>query len=781
MVALPYINSKDVKAALEDLNRAPNEQSFAGLQRLLLVDLRMSQPGLPKSDRLRDFAMREVLVDLMTAGYRDQRAVFNLPPPNLHATIDRAVADLAADSRIDAPDLLAWSVLYYRYVRADLNLAVEMVAERLGLSTRSITRSTDNGVELLTNRLIQAEEHARVDQLRRSLYAALPVSADVTLLGRDGWLNQALERLPTLAPCHFLVTGAAGIGKTMVVQKLMQQLIDDQRLEHLIWIDHPRSVRSVRQQLVEALLREDGAISLRDYCLRFKVAVVLDGIEAAATDRSAFDGLLRDLGAALVGLINRTPVQLATVAAHLPVAELTQADAYALVRQNLPYDEADQWVEIAPYLYEQVGGSPMALKLGVGMLDHLDGLSAAVIGEWFGRLFNDFSAAEQRVWCALALFPQAAPLSDLHRLWEVTPELAHVLIRHHLAESAGTQSCILLEPARDYLRQRYDLADDVRSLFDGLVASLQPSTAPFDLLEYMLACGLPSLDPVIRENWIKALWPEGIKRGHWARWREILEDHGGQRGLVDVSLRIAYGICLRRLGDWPGAQQVFTSVVKDTGAVGDFPGQARALIEWAILAQYQGDYQQAGMMLGQVRRYAERASDGELLDSLHLQEARLAIQAQRGVEAADLLDKLPETPSVLALRSEAQLVLKHYPACRSLAERVLALITDDLVTAASLNTIIGRSYEAQRDFDRARVYFTEAVTLFQRANDGFGLARAQTNLAAALIHLGREGGWLQQASDLLAQAEQAQRQLGDKVGLSATRHNQSILVGDFPR
>ena len=94
-----------------------------------------------------------------------------------------------------------------------------------------------------------------------------------------------------------------------------------------------------------------------------------------------------------------------------------------------------------------------------------------------------------------------------------------------------------------------------------------------------------------------------------------------------------------------------------------------------------------------------------------------------------------------------------------------------VLTIGGVNLGGDRSYQEQQDYEKAHTYLTDAVTLLQRLDDIFRLARAQTNLAAVLIELRR----FADAGMLLKEAMRVQSRLGDKVGLSATRHNQSVL------
>ena len=358
----PYISRADVAKALKGLLHSIREPDFTALHHLLLVDLLVTSPDMPNGDGIRDFAVRELLVTEITYALSDHRHMLRLDPPYERADRHEARSAIASDSQIGSVSLMAWSMLYYRYVRTDLSFSVETLAETVGADPHTINRYFNVGVRLLTQRLFKVEQEARRAQLQRRLYGALPFSVPVHLIGRDELLHYAEDLLVSLSPCHLQITGATGIGKTMFGQELVRRLIDSETLDQVVWLDQPKSVQYVREQLTELLLREGGEIVLRDYLQTFRVAVVVDGIDAMAADHGAVNALLRDLGAALVCLINRAYVPLETVAAHLVLPELERQDAYRLLAETLRLNhsaEAAYWDEIALELYERVGVIPL--------------------------------------------------------------------------------------------------------------------------------------------------------------------------------------------------------------------------------------------------------------------------------------------------------------------------------------------------------------------------------------------------------------------------------------
>ncbi len=781
-MAVPYISRKDVEAALHSLIYTTREPDTDALSQLLLVDLRVSAPTMPASDEARRLALRELLAEEISTALSEQRAFFGLDRADDRESVDQALELIAGDRDAGAALLLAWSLLYYRYVRADLDFAVEALARAYGIETRTITRYGNYGTRVLTHRLIQRERAARRDQKLRRLLTALPYSTALPLIGREQLLDDLEQRLRNLSPCHVLVTGVSGIGKTSLVQELLRRFIERDQLDQLIWIEAPPSMQFVRERLAETLLHEGGAVNLREYLLIYRVAVVIDeagGLELSAGD---WEGLLRDLGAAVVVFITPVLTRMIPFALRVTLPEIDAAAADQLMVDLL---RSDPTVELDPHDLEaiahdlagRVGGNPLALRLAATQWDRPDweAISQTVQTDLFDRVFDALNSGQQRLWGALALFSHPIQRLELLALWQFDRAEVDALIQQHVIETNGAE-LTLVGAARAYIKAHYASSPVVHALLDALIDEMKTGAAALEVIEQVLLTGFPTISPTRRISWSRAHWQTGLQRGSWATWRAILE-LSAHNEAADPELRLAYGVCLRRLSDWAGAQQVFYQVVTDCGRTGQFALQASAFVEWAILAKYQGDFRQARTLLDQAKRYGQRTQASDLLERVSQQEAQLLIQQGRGTEAYQLLIALPETGQSLALQSEAQLLLENFKLCLTLANRALTLLDDDRVTEASLHTIIGRAQRRQGDLPGARRELTQVVTLLERLGELFELARAKTNLAAVLISLDER----REASLLLADAEQVQMKLGDKVGLRVTRRNRDILGGYFAR
>ncbi len=777
MPAVPYISREDVSATLGGLIHFSTKPEPNSLRHLLLVDLRITTPHAPESDLIRDYAVREILVSEITAALNEHRAIFKLRPLEVHADIQEVVQEAAQAVAQSAPELLIWSLLYYRFVRSDLGFTVERLSELLALHPRSIPRYQNEGIELLTARLIHAEQNARVAQNRRRLYAALPYSGSLRLYGRDDLLRETHKKLGELSPPHLLITGSVGVGKTAFTQELLRLEIEAGSLDRILWIDHPVTAAFVSQHISETLFQEGSSVTLREYLLLFRIAVVLDGADRLFSDDTALHELLQDLGGALVCITNLTYRPLKGINLHLALPEIDRNAARRLVSDLSLHEDIDTAAQLSDALYARVGGNPLALKLGAGLWATDEPWASVAHDLTFhvlSLIYRGLGNKAQRAWCLLALCrTEVTPVTLAS--WNVALDAITLLRRHELVEGRVTDGARLLDAAGDFIQQQYQMDEAVTWQIDQLVEQVAQAENALALVEQILVSGFPPVSHALRTGWLKRYCWEGMQANHWALWRALLEQYLLETPMPDFMLRIAHGVCLRRLNEWESAGQVFHSVIRDAGSAGRFTEQGRALVEWGVLSGYQGAFKQAAQKIEQAKLFAQRAKDSDLLTEVWLQEAYLLVLQGDGAAALDTLRHTRENARSLALQSEAQLVLGAFEACRALAERALRLGNNDLINSARLFTLIGRSFQAQNALAQAQQHLTYAVTLLERSDDLFSLARAQTNLAAVLISSER----FTDASALLARAEQVQGQLGDRVGLSVTRHNRTLLASRF--
>lgn len=755
----PYLRRESVVRHLDSL--LYDSQSASQLTRewagLLIVEQIANQLPHADPDLRHEYAVRDLLTGMIATAYADVRRALSLAPPDVKLTVKAVERWLQADAAPRNPALLGWSLLYHRYIRADLDLNVNQLAGWISVGERTFRRYQAYAVRLLTYRLIQAEYDARHERKQRHLLTALPPVPARRLIGRE-W-ESALHLLDQHA--HLLITGVSGVGKTAFAHVLVRRLIESNRVDAVLWLDQPRSLWEVVDEIAHLFQIDPPALAER--LLATRLALVLDGVRV---DGFELAPLLRALSAACVIVVADQTIPFDGAA--LMLRELTADQTTALVRDLFQqYGVDDDVRAVSDYLYSRLGGNPGALKTMIAgwALDDWMRVEQQVTHHLFGRLYQSFTPTAQLVWTAFAVTPRLSADEIIALADE--DALSH-LLRAHLLERQGDAYAISLGGASDYVRHVVS--------FDPLLRQIEAAnpSAVCGVAAAILAGGFPALDVDARLRWARRFGTRGIERGHIGRWRLILESLVRDGAALDSSLRALYGVILRRLGDWDGAEAVFLDVTAELGRVGQFRDQALVLLEWSLAAKRKGDYRHALNLIEQAGKL--RRKEDDLRGRLALLEAHIWVEAGEAERALRLLAGFPEPLSVrlLIVKSEAYLSLGEYAVSRQYAEAALRLIEagrSDLVTQASLYTTSGRAYEGEGDLAAAESAFSRVVSILEQAEDAYALARAQTNLAALLI---KRHGYAD-ARRLLNAAESVQVKLGDQVGLMTTRHNRAIL------
>jgi len=228
-------------------------------------------------------------------------------------------------------------------------------------------------------------------------------------------------------------------------------------------------------------------------------------------------------------------------------------------------------------------------------------------------------------------------------------------------------------------------------------------------------------------------------------------------------------VCLRRLGQLTTARELIEQIISDTGLLGDFDLQGRALIELCGLLRYQGHYEKAQETLEHIHSTQQNQRD------IALEYAQIAFESGDLQAASTILDQYqqPAMARWLALQSEISLEVGELSRSKQyIKDAIACLDEEDYFSLGRLQSIRARVCCAQGESSRAIQTFELALTLLERGEDRFGLARCKTNWAAFLIELKQDADLAQR---LLYEAEETQVLLKDAVGLLTTRHNLDIL------
>jgi tetratricopeptide (TPR) repeat protein len=783
----PFISRETVRAALDSLLYLSKPLNTPNpLESLVLVDEFLVNPDVPDVHHARGFAIQHILANIIVSTFSSLRNSVNLPPLISTSPLESAFTDLKKLMSYNNPELMGWGILYYRYIRTDLNIGVELLASTLNVDERTYRRYFAHGVRRLTEQLIEAEWNARTHQRQRRLLGQLPSRLSSPIFGRESEYHRVRTILDGDRPHHFQITGAVGVGKSTFVQELLRERIDTEQIDQLLWLHTPPSVDYAVQCLIETLLRGEITIKLREFLQLYRVAVVLDGTDSLVDDASTLEAVLNELISVEVYLVGRHFLPLPNLSAHIHLSELTYAEAAQLAQfiasQDTPHDKLSD--ESLQRLWRDVGGNPQAIRLAVRDSTFGVDTSTETVERIYDTIYEQLEDNLRSAWFMCSILPpnHTEVLSESHALKnQLLPETElYNLGRRHLVEISSTEPrrFFLTSSARYFLQTKYHRSITVRHLVDNILRKFEQLIAevPLEMLEvceHILRVGWPPLDGEQSNAWVINLAPLGLQQGRYVQWHTILERQLAVLDKYNPDLGIAYGVCLRRLSEWGKAQSVFQQAISYCGQQGLFLIQASAMLEMAVLCRYQSHYQQAIRLLNKVEEIATRYKEEALKQSLLIEYAQIAVERGDLIDANRCFTEIThEDTRILMLRSDVSLLAGDYEECRRWAARILSYSGDDKPMAARVHTIIGRSYEVENQWLEAHRHFETALNLFEQdAHSLFGLGRAKLNLGSILI----QEKLYDEAYSQLKLAESSFVILGDKAALAATRHNLRLL------
>jgi len=771
----PFISRNSVRSALDSLLYVSSPRHPSPLERLLIVDECLVDPDLPPGPDLREFTLKNILTSIIRQEYFRLRGLLGMQQPESNSPLHCAETELLANAQTGKMELLCWGVLYYRYVRSDLEIHNDTLSALLHVDERTLRRYQSHGIARLTEHLIRLEWNARIQQRKRRLIGELPTTTSTVLLGRDDAFQKVERILSNAPPHHIMITGMPGIGKTAFVQEVLRRQVEREQIDHIVWINKPVSVDFVRRTLHESLLPYSSSIRLREYTLLYRVALVLDGMELLQANRAALEEMLDYLTPAEVLLINRSFILLRNAPGHINLKPLGDTESVALaasISQATLLDNSHR-LDHLKAVCESARGNPLAIKLAAQSFG-----SAPSVRAFFSAAYAALAVHLRRLWLMAALVPHGPlTLSQLAELWPSrleNPDLP-ALFENCVIEFVppGATTFVLSDPAREFIHDGYRNDREIRSLVSQLVAELDPrSLDSLRVCEHILSSNWLTIDSSIRYLWIKKLWEVGLQQGHSALWSSILGDYIRAASPNDTEILTAYGICLRNLSEWNEAQRVFLHAVAQAGQEGVFVAQARGLLELSVLMRHRGFYQSAIALLSRMEQVLALHPNSPLDAALHIEKAQIAVDRGNSAEALGLLSRAaPDTPRILLLRSEACLLAGDFQNSRKAAHNAIENLRGNLKLEARGYAIVGRCYEREGNLSLARHYLSLATTLLEQQNDIFALARAQSNMGVVLATSGLWG----ESRTLLGKAIRIQRHLGDHVGLAASQHNLQLL------
>jgi len=129
---------------------------------LIKCQMRVLYPVMVDRDALLEYTVQHTLSMMIEVGLQKQRYTLHVPH---HATSHlrtqgQAVQDIQHDALTQSTSLIGWSLLYHIHIRPDLNITYALFAKLISVDPRTVRRYKEQAIDLLLQRIIQAELQA---------------------------------------------------------------------------------------------------------------------------------------------------------------------------------------------------------------------------------------------------------------------------------------------------------------------------------------------------------------------------------------------------------------------------------------------------------------------------------------------------------------------------------------------------------------------------------------------------------------------------------------------
>jgi hypothetical protein len=352
----------EISAVLNALERLRQARPLGNDHPLThFISLRSSSFGWPQSAASRDWAVYNGLSRLIARRLARQRRLCGLTSALRCAERSLLLERLRGDFGCGNAELEAWSLLYHRYVRVDLDLPLDQLCCLVGQTGRTLNRRRHLGAVRLTHLLIQREMGARRSRRLDVMYSRLPSPLPPVLIGRDTLLTATVRSLSDCwPPRHLVLCGQHGVGATTIALAVAHCLTQTEVIQDVAWLACPQLPVPA---LLAELSRQFGCEDLALHMQRSAVLIVLDNGQCFLDDATRLAELRWELRAARLLVCTQSIPQRELDLVCLTIPPLEKTDAFTLLecQAQAMHLRPDTLIDHFDRLYNEYGGNPAAL------------------------------------------------------------------------------------------------------------------------------------------------------------------------------------------------------------------------------------------------------------------------------------------------------------------------------------------------------------------------------------------------------------------------------------
>lgn len=759
------IEVESVATALEAMRQAKPLGLAHPLNRFVSIHDPYNPSAAMQGAAAQDLKVSSALVRIIRHRLNEHREVYDLQPLTSH---EHGIL-IDEDFQRENSELEAWSLLYYRYVRVELDLSLDKIGKRVGQTERTLHRRQTKGVHRLTETLARRELHARAHLQQSLLQARLPTPPP--LVGRDQLLDMALSRLtrPDL-PHRLLFYGPQGIGKTALASTLARLMTDQMWVKNVAWLDETSLAGCQPDHLLEQIalqlgvpLTLDSRLSLTTYLSIVDSLIILDQAQSLVDRPDYLQSLIAELGPARLILCAHFPPSVSLDVAYMKVPELDKTAAFELLEKQAdnddPLDEFEQ-------LFSGLGGNPRALRLAFTV----PASTSTISGQLYEETWQRASPSARCLWLALLLYtPETFDenilsrlLPESHDFGDSTAALAELKRLSVVASDVEhTGRIILVSLARmfaEWLLTAESEQELVHLVIRQVVNYLAENPEPKHCLRLLDLVQQAEFWSSLRLDLAYAFAPVIEQAGAWSTWHSYLESLHNMTVQEDKAwVALHQGIALRWLGRLPEAAHILLDSMQIAGQIGQFELQADAMIELGVVYRYLHDHHGAADLLRCAREFYQRYQLPVKLQRATAEEIELALETGDLAAVKEELNSIIQdeilSPRLLSLAARATLQNGDLDTALVFAQKAQQALINDLPNLARITALIGQIHSLRGEWGAAIDHMLWVLCTMEETNDVVGRARARLNLAIMYLDRGKVSTALSYLEGLPAELE----------------------------
>ncbi|MEO1289947.1 MAG: NB-ARC domain-containing protein, partial [Chloroflexota bacterium] len=636
-----------------------------------------------------------------------------------------------------------------RYVRPELALSMQQLSDIATTHTRMLQRYQNQSTSQLKDILTERETRVRLHHNKQRLRSMIPEEL-VSLVGRDDSFNRILNIIAEDVSLPIVVSGVHGIGKSAIIAQVTNTLIDEDWIDTLVWIKSPSSIQQIINQIWNELAPQSSSFNLQELLLYNRFLLVIDDVSLLDTQSEQWTNLTTQLREAVLMCTITNIEKLWLPIHHISLEALSVNSSLELIKKYT----GSQALPDSELLTD--GGNPQHI-VSATLRKIRSGDSWAKVFEELYQQQIDNLTLEQRVNLLLQYIGEPSS--------QIKSQLGLVDDTHIGVTKNMYQQLLAQESVRDDIKLR-------------LIRLIEQSTLNEELwqLVYNLLSRIDWDDREFLSHCLHWLYQDNLSYARIQQWRYVFDRvFTLNADMPNDYLRLKYGIVLRRSIQYDEASTLFETLIADAGQRGDFQLQSETLYEMAVLKQAQTQYKMANDLYQRVLASAQRSNDQNLIDAVLLQQARIAIAPSWRAMAIQLLQDRHSEHDAIAfiIYCEAKLLIGDWDFLDTAIPNFLQTPHLDTRQKSTLYTTLGRTHQSQSLYESAIVHFNEALTLAERTQNRFDIARARTNfcVASTEVSKNRDKQYIDELLSVLRDTLTMQSQIEDAIGQEATTRN----------